>query len=291
VFTAAPGAVLARADTFPDALAAGPLASQVGGPILLTPRDRLGEGILAELDRLGVATVYLAGGEAALGPEVARALTEAGYTVERFDGEGRVETAALIADRMVALGGPVASAIVVRADAFPDALAAVNLGSYARAPILLTPTAALDGMTEDALERLLPEGAPVSIAGGVEAVGPAVETRLDERYDVVRLAGPTRYHTAVALVDAARTSGADTADTFVASGTEFPDALSAGVAAHALGGVVQLVDPFNLDSSPAFEGWLAANRRGIERVTLVGGEQAVAPVVVSQIAQVLANSP
>ena len=47
--------VLARSDTFPDALAGGPLAAKVGGPLLLTPPSGLDPTVQAEIVRVAAA--------------------------------------------------------------------------------------------------------------------------------------------------------------------------------------------------------------------------------------------
>ncbi|WDC84177.1 cell wall-binding repeat-containing protein [Caloramator sp. mosi_1] len=52
-------AVVARADDFPDALSAGPLAKKYDAPILLTYKDRLNEEVEIELLRLGVKMCLL----------------------------------------------------------------------------------------------------------------------------------------------------------------------------------------------------------------------------------------
>src|SRR5438105_5079473 len=56
--------VLARSDTFPDALAGGPLAAKVHGPLLLTSSAALDTSVKTEIARVAVAgaTVYILGG-------------------------------------------------------------------------------------------------------------------------------------------------------------------------------------------------------------------------------------
>ena len=63
-------AVIARSDTYPDALAGAPLAAAKGGPLLLTARDALDGRVEAELGRAlpPSSTVYLLGGTGALSP-------------------------------------------------------------------------------------------------------------------------------------------------------------------------------------------------------------------------------
>jgi putative cell wall-binding protein len=276
-FESAETAVIARADVFADALAASALAAEVDGPVLLTEQDRLDEAVGDELERLGVREVYLLGGEAALSAEVERDLRERDLDVTRLSGPTRFETAVAIADEVTTLSGPVDQAIVALGarpsggDAFPDALAAGNLAATGRAPILLTLPDQLPSATAEALHDLLDVNARVFITGGTAAVSAAVERELrGDGFDVARLSGPSRYDTAVAVVEEARRQGADVDPTVLASGDVFTDALVAGPVAHRRGGVMLLVAPESLEDSPATGSFLEANAAEIDDVVVAG---------------------
>ena len=58
--------ILATGQAFPDALAAGPLAHRVGGPLLLSPHDRVPEVVRTFLLDLAPPRLTVAGGTAAL---------------------------------------------------------------------------------------------------------------------------------------------------------------------------------------------------------------------------------
>ena len=60
-FTTAPAIVVARDDLFPDALAAGPLAAKLHGPLLLSPPTGVTTALASEVKRLGARTAYLVG--------------------------------------------------------------------------------------------------------------------------------------------------------------------------------------------------------------------------------------
>src|ERR1700678_3371829 len=78
--------VLARSDFFSDALAGGPLAAKVGGPLLITPgasiTPALDPRVEAEIQRVldPGGTVYILGGPLALDPAIDAALQGLGYT-------------------------------------------------------------------------------------------------------------------------------------------------------------------------------------------------------------------
>ena len=62
---------LATGRNFPDALAGGPLAGTLIGPLLLSERDCVPQVVLNEINRLGPEQVVLLGGEGALSNSVA----------------------------------------------------------------------------------------------------------------------------------------------------------------------------------------------------------------------------
>ncbi len=58
----APAVLIAREDAYPDALAGGPLAAALGGPILLTGSDGLDAATAAEIMRLHPSAAFVLGG-------------------------------------------------------------------------------------------------------------------------------------------------------------------------------------------------------------------------------------
>ena len=143
-FPAAGAVVLARADTFPDALAAGPLAGFADAPILLTPSRRLDARVAAEIRRLGAQRVYVIGSTAALSAAVAEQAAELA-PVTRLQGRNRYATAEAVASEIATYretGLAFSFGAVVDGAAFPDALSAINSGPDF---IRLTPTASLPG--------------------------------------------------------------------------------------------------------------------------------------------------
>jgi len=72
-------AVLARGDSFADALCAGPLALKYNGPILLTEPDSLNQNTLAELKRLNVKHLIIVGGTGAVSQNDENALNTDAY--------------------------------------------------------------------------------------------------------------------------------------------------------------------------------------------------------------------
>ena len=112
--------------------------------------------------------------------------------------------------------------ILARSDSFADALAAGNLATSGRAPILLTDTGDLPDSTVASLGRLLPDDGSITLVGGTAAIGTAVEQQLDTDYDVTRVAGSTRLETAVAVAEVAHGQGAGLEPTLLGERHEVP---------------------------------------------------------------------
>jgi peptidoglycan LD-endopeptidase LytH len=200
--------------------------------------------------------------------------------VERIAGADRFATATAISQRSHPDGAE--TVLLARGDDFADALSAAALAGWMDAPLLLTATADLPAATAAEIERLEPT--TVVVLGGTAAVGPAVAEALREQgRDVERIAGDSRYATAAAV--ARRIDGADVGivdgrrTAFLASGTAFPDALSAGPLAHAATVPLLLTPPDRL----APEASAAVRELGIEQVVVLGGQAAVPDAVAAQI--------
>ena len=245
-FDAAEVAVLARGDLYPDAL----VGTALGLPLLLTRQDRLPDGVLEELRRLGATEVVLLGSRAAVGASVEAALAEAGYQVTRVAGPDRFATAAQVATGRFT---QVEQVVLVRGvgEAGRGWADAASAGWYAQqlgAPLLLTEPGQLPQATDDALGAF--PDAEVIIVGGPPAVSEAVAQQLrDAGRDVTRLAGPDRYATSVAVYEAAVADGMDADATWVATGENFPDSLTAGAAVGHLGETFLLVHGDRLDGA------------------------------------------
>ncbi len=293
-FSDATDAVVARADAYPDALAGAPLAAVRGGPLLLTGGEGLDGRVAAELERLGVERVALLGGESALAPAVAADLAARGLSVERIAGMDRFETAALVADQVVAATGFGAEVLLVQgsdpdpARGWPDAVSASAFGASFHHPVLLSETGALPEATAAALDRL--GTYHVRIVGGPPAIADAVVATLQQLgRSVERLAGANRFATARVVATVATQYGADSGAVWVATGRSFPDALAAGAAVGATSGVLLLVDGPGGSGASDAGAYLSVFRPQLYEVHLIGGPDVVSPEVEEELRAVTAN--
>jgi len=174
-------------------------------------------------------------------------------TPTRVFGTDRESTA--VAASVSAFAAGSASAVVLaRADVFPDALAGGPLAAAKHAPLLLTPSGALDAETKTEISRVLPTGGTVYLLGGAAALSDAVASEIGAMGDVaVRISGPDRFATAAAIADAL----GDPTTVFEASGVNFPDALSAVPAAITTHGAILLTN--GTSQATATSSYLAAH--------------------------------
>jgi putative cell wall-binding protein len=187
-----------------------------------------------------------AGGSAALGTkEEAEAL--AAIRVTRMAAADRYELGAMVA--LATRPGGTDTVYVASGANYPDALSAGPAAVKQGGVLLLTAPDAAPPAVLDALRRLNPRS--VIVVGGESAVSAAVLTQLATvapRALVGRIAGADRYAVSRSIAAHAFPAGAD--NVFIATGTNFPDALSAVSPAAILESPVLLVN----GSAPAADG-------------------------------------
>jgi hypothetical protein len=289
-FDRADAVVLGRDDLYPDSLAGGPLAASLDAPILLTAPDALPPETEAEIRRLGAGRAVLLGGEAAIGGAVADQLTAMGLEVDRIGGPNRFATAALVAE---ALGGPADTAFLAEGEhadparGWPDAIAVAAYAAHRGDPVLLASSRGRDALpaeTATALEQL--DVTEVVVVGGDAAVSDELVATVEaDGRTTRRLAGATRYETSQAVHAESVEAGMDPATLWLATGTDWPDALVTGPAVGALGQTFALVDgQGGPDTKAAI---IDAHRDALQRVRLVGGDRSITPAVDAEIRALL----
>ncbi|MGD8202412.1 cell wall-binding repeat-containing protein [Ornithinimicrobium sp. W1679] len=239
-----PVVYLASGQAFPDALSGGALAGKQGVPVLLTRADGLPSVTASALRTLAPARVVVLGGTVAVSETVADQVRALGLPVERMDGKDRYAVAARVASTYPA---DVHTVFVASGVAFPDALSAASRAGATDSPVLLTRPDGLPADTAAAIERLSPSR--IVLVGGPAAVGAPVETQLRAlATTVVRIDGANRYEVAARLARLYPVTGASA---WLASGTDFPDALAAAPAAATKGVPLVLTRPDALTSAAA----------------------------------------
>ncbi|MEA2703496.1 MAG: hypothetical protein QOD63_1441 [Actinomycetota bacterium] len=268
--------VLARADSFADALAGTPLARDMGAPLLLTGRDSLDARTAAEIDRVldpGLP-VFVLGGTAAISDAVTASLVNGGHSVTRLAGVNRYDTAVKVAGAMdtqstllLATGTDFHDGLVAGAAAFSasaDPVAPV-------AAVLLTNGGTMPPETKAYIDAhaSLPRfaiGAPAAAAdsGATPIVGSSdadTSRKVAERFFAGR------------------------GSVAIASAANFPDALSGGNHAAAFGAPLLFSDP---EALPATVHDYLVSVKGVVSIAFVyGGTAAVFDRTRTAIAQAI----
>jgi putative cell wall-binding protein len=154
---------------------------------------------------------------------------------------------------------------------WPDALGGSALAGVVDGPVLLTATDALPSNVLAEVRRLGAKDA--IILGGTDAVsrdvGRALEAELGAGH-IRRLGGATRYETAVLVARdvISRQGAAFDGKAFAATGTSYPDALSASPLAAANGWPIYLVQPGSSVTGLRSE----MQARGVEELVVLGGK-------------------
>lgn len=204
------------------------------------------------------------------------------YPSQRLSGGDRFATAARVSGEFETAD----VVYVANGRNYPDALSAAPAAAHAGGPLLLTDANALPYATEQEILRLQP--ARIVVVGGTSVISSSVEAELDALFadddDVVRMAGADRYETS-RLVTADAFGSATNA--FLATGTNFPDALAASAAAAHLSGPVVLVPGTASSVDQATLDLLIA--LGVSNVYLAGGTSVVSSAIESQLAGVFSS--
>jgi putative cell wall-binding protein len=199
----------------------------------------------------------------------------------RLAGSSRYSTAAVISQS--AFPGKVDTVFVSTGANWPDALAGGVAAARVGSPVLLTEPNTLPTVTRNEIVRLDPD--TIVILGGPGAVSDSVAQTLAGLTDTVtRWEGSDRYSTAAAVSNQAFPS-ADTV--FIATGRNFPDALSGIPAAAAEGAPILLTEPDVLPTGTKDE----LKRLGPDRIYILGGTGAVSAAVEAELASYSTEAP
>jgi len=200
----------------------------------------------------------------------------------RLSGSDRFGTAAAVSAGTFSPGVPVA--YLATGSDFADALTAAAAAG-GKGPVLLAGAATLPAVTAQELARLHPTR--VVVVGGRTAIGDGVVAALASLLPssvVTRTTGIDRYATAAALSATTFPTGASIA--YIATGSDYPDALAAA-AATAGHGPVLLTRTWSVPSSTIAE----LRRLHVAKIVVVGGSGAVSDATFLAIAAAVPSAP
>lgn len=198
--------------------------------------------------------------------------------VSRLSGADRYEVAVNVSKE--AFPGTAPVVYIVKGSDYPDALSAAPAAVSDGAPLLLTRPDSLPAIVANEIKRLRPQ--KIVVVGGTGSVTPAVFSQLKTlSLSVVRLGGADRYIAGRAVVDFAFDSAAIA---YVATGENFPDALSASAAGGAVGAPVILVRGSRSTLDAASRNLLLS--LGVKRIKIAGGPGSVSPGIAAGLSAI-----
>jgi putative cell wall-binding protein len=170
------------------------------------------------------------------------------------------------------------TAIIASGRNFPDALGASALAGALFCPVLLTEPGSLPGVIKDEVVSL--GATEIIIVGGTSAVSDTVMNQLKALpgRTVERIAGDDRYETAQLVAERTVAEAGPSwydGEVFLATGTDFPDALAVAPLAAWNKKPILLVKPDAIPSATT----AAFDTLAVQRVKVLGGEAAVGPEV------------
>ena len=236
---------------FADALSGAPVAGIKDGPILLVTTNAIPTSVATELTRLKPGKIVVLGGPSVVSSAVITQLrTYTTGSVIRLAGSDRYATSAVISKANFTAGVPVV--YIATGLSFPDALSGAPVAAIKGGPILLVPGTSIPSVVRTELTRLKP--ARIVILGGTSVVSSAVATSLKAYAtsgSVSRLSGADRYATSAAISKASFAAHVPVA--YIATGLDFPNALSGAPVAAIHGGPILLVSTSAIPAAIAAE--------------------------------------
>ncbi len=207
----------------------------------------------------------------------AEVLVKGKATVRRISGSDRYETAAKVASSFKNTNRLV---FVATGENYPDALSAGAVSSGAGTPLLLVPK---NGKVPESLKAQVRRLKPSTLVfvGGTNTISKEVERELGQGFKTGRVYGGDRYMTSRYLMSAFdEVAGRDL---FLATGSNFPDALSATGAAGGRMSPVLLANGAagGLDS-PTQD---VIAKYGPKKIWIVGGQNSVSLGIENQLKQ------
>lgn len=194
--------------------------------------------------------------------------------VVRVAGNDRYETAKEISE---GFGPNVPVTFIATGANYPDALAGGAAAVKKSGNILLVQQNQIPAITEAALGALNPQ--QIIVLGGTGVIHDDIVAKLDTMTPgtATRIAGADRYLTAVELSKAI--FPANVSDVYVATGTNYPDALAGSAAAGSKGGPVLLIPPTGLTQPIKDE----LTRLSPGRIVVLGGTSAVSDALKNEL--------
>lgn len=271
--------VLASGQDYPDALSGIAYAAEKNAPMLLTSKNQLPTVTLAEIQRLGATKVHILGGIGAVSQTVQTQLISAGLNVTRIQGTDRYETSVQIGQAMARVNHKVFLASGLD---YADAISVGAAAALSGTPVLLSQNSILPLTTKAALMSWGTE--EVTILGGTGAISQGIQDTLEGMgLTVNRIGGLDRYETNYNVNHAYFN---DPIKVYVASGQDYPDALTGALLAAKDQTTVVLTEKTQVN--PSLIAYITENP--INDVVILGGLGVINSIVEDAIEDLIVGT-
>ncbi len=278
-FDSADTVIIANAYNFPDALSATALAGYYDAPILLSGANSLDAQTKAEIERLGATKAIIVGGNSVISENTKSEIEALDKitSVTRISGEDRYATSLAIYNAGNKAGAwdtqDTKTAIIASGESFADALS-VSPYAYAKgAPIFLT---SKDSLTQDIADALKAgDFDKVVIVGGEGVVSNNIDNALSavlKDTTIERVSGLNRYETSIKIADWATYNGMSYEGIAIATGENFPDALSGGALCGKRESLILLASEY--ENTKVIQK-LSDNKAAIKQANIFGGDAVI----------------
>ncbi|WP_425806130.1 cell wall-binding repeat-containing protein [Desulfitobacterium sp. Sab5] len=275
--------ILATGENYPDALCAAPLATHLNAPVLLTAKDSLSSETENEIDRLGVKTAYIIGGFGVVSMNVNKQLEAKNINVRRLYGENRFQTSSYVANQMKDQMTPLSKIFLVTGYDFSDAVFASSYAAKKGIPIVLVPKDYEDNYLRLTGYLDIDRHTQTYVLGGLNEISWDVFSHYP---NFSAIGGSDKYERNLSFTSIF-SDELDFTTTYIATGDDFPDALTGAALAAQDSSPVLLIGK---ELAPFTETILRKHAGSIKKLRVLGGEGAVSNDVIQKIKDIVRNN-
>lgn len=272
-------AIITSGENFPDSLSAVTLSRKYDAPILLTNKNRLNSNAKKELQRMNVKKVLIIGGNGAISNATESAIKLLGINTERIWGKDRYETSIKIAER---LGDP-NCLFVVTGSRYEDALSVGPIAAKKAYPVVLTTKDYIPNCVKAYLKNK--KFSKIYLVGDEKVISDNVAREFENYIDnyegsVERIPADIKdngkvydaYERNLNIVSKFRDEFNDYKNIYMASGSEFADALSInGLAAKKEAPIIMV----NTRDNNMLKSFISNIYLQIGNINIVGGQGSI----------------
>lgn len=262
---------------YPDALAASALSKSRNAPIILTDKGALKSTTLVEIQSLKATKALLIGGTGVIGANVENQLKALKIGITRIGGSDRYDTSKKVAEMIGVTKGIIMAANLD----FPDPLSIAPIAAVKGMPILITPKVSLNSNIATFIKG---KTIPISyLVGGTGVLGSTIASSVPNSK---RLSGNDRYATNLSI-NKEFEGVLDFNTIYLASGNNFPDALSGSALAAKNNAPIFLTDKDSISNETVNY----IKSKNVKKIVILGGTGSVSKNVEDVISNAITITP